>query len=76
VNSGVCVCVVCACAWVGGVCMRACVRACVCVGAWAKSDGAVRLRALLLLFIVVVSPCWCEPLRGGCCGGEGVLGVS
>jgi len=29
-----------------------------------------------LLFIVVVSPCRCEPLRAGCCGGEGVLGVS
>jgi len=24
-----------------------------------------------LLFIVVVSPCRCEPLRAGCCGGEG-----
>jgi len=24
--------------------------------------------------IVVVSPCLCEPLRAGCCGGEGVLG--
>jgi len=23
-----------------------------------------------------VSPCRCEPLRAGCCGGEGVLGVS
>jgi len=22
-----------------------------------------------------VSPCRCEPLRAGCCGGEGVLGV-
>ena len=29
-----------------------------------------------LLFIAVVSPCRCEPLRVGCCGGEGVLGVS
>ena len=29
-----------------------------------------------LLFIVVVSPCRCEPLRAGCCGREGVLGVS
>jgi len=29
-----------------------------------------------LLFIVVVSPCRCEPLRAGCCGGERVLGVS
>jgi len=28
------------------------------------------------LFIVVVSPCRCEPLRAGCCSGEGVLGVS
>ena len=28
------------------------------------------------LFIVVVSPCRCEPLRAGCCGGEGVVGVS
>ena len=28
------------------------------------------------LFIVVVSPCRCEPLRARCCGGEGVLGVS
>ena len=27
-------------------------------------------------FIVVVSPCRCEPLRAGCFGGEGVLGVS
>jgi len=27
-------------------------------------------------FIVVVSPCRCEPLRAGiCCGGVGVLGV-
>ena len=24
-----------------------------------------------LLFIVVVSPCRCEPLRAGCCGGGG-----
>jgi len=23
-----------------------------------------------------ISPCRCEPLRAGCCGGEGVLGVS
>ena len=23
-----------------------------------------------------VSPCRCEPLRAGCCGGEGVFGVS
>ena len=23
-----------------------------------------------------VFPCRCEPLRAGCCGGEGVLGVS
>ena len=29
-----------------------------------------------LLFIIMVSPCRCEPLRAGCCGGEGVLGVS
>jgi len=29
-----------------------------------------------LLFIVVVSPCRCEPLQAGCRGGEGVLGVS
>jgi len=28
------------------------------------------------LFIIVVSPCQCEPLRAGCCGGEGVFGVS
>jgi len=30
------------------------------------------------LFVVAagVSPCRCEPLRAGCCGGEGVLGVS
>ena len=28
------------------------------------------------VLIVVVSPCRCEPLRAGCCGGEGVLGVS
>jgi len=27
-------------------------------------------------FIVVVSPCRCEPLWAGCCGGEGVLGIS
>jgi len=26
-------------------------------------------------FIVVVSPCRCEPLRAGCGSGEGVLGV-
>jgi len=26
--------------------------------------------------IVMVSPCRCEPLRAGCCGGEGVFGVS
>jgi len=32
--------------------------------------------SLPLLVIVVVSPCRCEPLRAGCCGGEGVLGVS
>jgi len=42
---------------------------------WAKSVGAVRLRALPPLFIVVVSPCRYESLRAGCCGGEGVLGV-
>jgi len=29
-----------------------------------------------LLFIVVVSPCRYAPLLAGCCGGEGVLGVS
>jgi len=29
-----------------------------------------------LLFIVLVSLCRCEPLRAGCCGGEGVVGVS
>jgi len=28
------------------------------------------------LFIVLVSPCRCEPLRVGCCGREEVLGVS
>jgi len=26
--------------------------------------------------VAVVSPCRCEPLRAGCCGGEGVLAVS
>ena len=31
--------------------------------------GAVRLLALHPLFIVVVSPCRCEPLRAGCGGG-------
>jgi len=30
----------------------------------------------LLCIAAVVSPCRCEPLRAGCCGGEGVLGVS
>jgi len=30
----------------------------------------------LLCCAAVVSPCWCEPLRAGCCGGEGVLGGS
>ena len=45
---------------------------------WAKSVGAVRLRALPFSFGAAgVSPCRCEPLRAGCCcGGEGVLGVS
>jgi len=44
---------------------------------WAKSVGAVRLRALPLFFGAAgVSPCRREPLRAGCCGGEGVLGVS
>jgi len=28
-----------------------------------------------LFFAAGVSPCRCEPLRAGCCGGEGVLGV-
>jgi len=28
-----------------------------------------------LLFVVVVCPCWCEPLRAGCCGGGGRWGV-
>ena len=30
----------------------------------------------LLFVAAVVSPCRCEPLLAGCCGGEGVLGVS
>jgi len=30
----------------------------------------------LLFGAAGVSPCQCEPLRAGCCGGEGVLGVS
>jgi len=30
---------------------------------------------ITLLFIVVVSPCRCEALRAGCCGGEGVFVV-
>jgi len=30
----------------------------------------------LLFGAAGVSPCRCEPLRAGCCGGEGVLGVS
>jgi len=29
----------------------------------------------LLFCAVVVFSCQCEPLRAGCCGGEGVLGV-
>jgi len=36
----------------------------------------ITLCASGLGFIVVVSRCRCEPLRAGCCGGEGVLGVS
>jgi len=44
---------------------------------WAKSVGAVRVRALPPFFGAAgVSPCRCEPLRASCCGGEGVLGVS
>ena len=45
---------------------------------WAKSVGAVRLRALAFSFGAAgVSTFRCEPLRAGCCcGGEGVLGVS
>jgi len=35
-----------------------------------------RLRDSPPPFIVVVSPCRCELLRVGCCGGEGVFGVS
>jgi len=50
-------------------------RAWVVAHIWAKSVGAARLRALPF-FILVVSPCRCEPLRASCCGGEGVLGVS
>jgi len=33
--------------------------------------GAVSLRALPPLCIVVVSPCRCEPLQAGCSGGGG-----
>ena len=42
----------------------------------ASLGGPILGRMPYPLFIVVVSPCRCEPLRGGCCGGEGVLGVS
>jgi len=42
-----------------------------------RAVGAVRLRALPPLFIAVVSPCRCEPLRAGCCGGvKCFVGVS
>jgi len=37
---------------------------------------ATHQQGLPPLFIVVVSPCRCELLRAGCCGGEGVLSVS
>ena len=42
---------------------------------WANSVGGGPSTGPTPRFIVVVSPCRCEPLRAGCCGGEGVLGV-